>query len=118
VPGVYFYDKGGKKRDSYRIKWWKEGMFRCNDALFEFPDDNDAMMPHHLKGHTKSVPVFFGHYWLKNEQPVIQSANACCLDFSVAKQGLLAAYQWDGEKELIEDKFVWVESKDKVKLHK
>lgn len=110
MPGIYFLDKGKKQRDSYRIKWWKQGLYACKEALFEFPQDNDAIMPHELEGHTKNVPVFFGHYWLKNDEPVIQAANACCLDFSVANKGILAAYQWDGEAELKADKFVWVES--------
>lgn len=112
-PGIYFIDKGSKKRNAYRIKWWKKGRLMCKDALFEFPYDNDEMMPFELEGMGKSVPVFFGHYWLKDEKPVIQSVNACCLDFSVAKKGLLAAYRWDGEQELVPEKFCWVESKEK-----
>jgi hypothetical protein len=56
----------------------------------------------------KEVPAFFGHYWLKNFTPRLQQNNVCCLDFSVAKNGVLVAYQWDGEVELTKDKFVWV----------
>jgi hypothetical protein len=54
------------------------------------------------------VPVFFGHYWLKNHHPVLQQKNVCCLDFSVAKGGILVAYQWDGEQQLDSTKFVWI----------
>jgi len=52
-------------------------------------------------------PVFFGHYWLKGI-PTLQSPNVCCLDFSVAKDGYLCAYRWDGEQVLENDKIVFV----------
>jgi len=110
VPEIFFTDKDGKKRNAYRMKWWKNGMHKCKDALFEFPQDNDAMMKFPLDGIEKGFPVFFGHYWLKNEKPVIQSVNACCLDFSVAKGGLLAGYRWSGEEELGEGNFWWVDA--------
>ena len=45
-------------------------------------------------------PVFFGHYWLTGE-PVLQSPNALCLDYSAGKDGPLVAYRWeDGEEAL------------------
>jgi hypothetical protein len=44
-------------------------------------------------------PVFFGHYWLKGK-PIILKDNICCLDYSIAKKGYLAAYSFDGEKKL------------------
>jgi hypothetical protein len=113
IANVYFHDKDGKQRNAYRLKWWKKGLLKCNEALFEFPEDNDSMLHFPLEGIEKGFPVFFGHYWLKDEKPVIQSANACCLDFSVAKGGLLAAYRWEGEKELTEENFYWVESRKK-----
>ncbi|MDP3683046.1 MAG: hypothetical protein Q8S01_03855 [Ignavibacteria bacterium] len=52
-------------------------------------------------------PVFFGHYWL-NGKPELLRGNICCLDYSVAKNGVLAAYRFDGEKELSNDKFTFV----------
>ena len=128
-PDVFFFDKGGKKRNSYRIKWWKEGKLLCREALFEFPQDNDEMMPFIMEGMVNSTkyehatseftnyeraPVFFGHYWLKDDMPVLQSINACCLDFSVAKKGLLAAYRWDGEQELKPEKFYWVGNRERI----
>ena len=36
--------------------------------------------------------VFFGHYWLKGK-PVIENNKAICLDYSVAKGGLLVAFK-------------------------
>ena len=52
-------------------------------------------------------PVFFGHYWLRGE-PVILQAHAVCLDYSVAKNGQLVGYRWDGEQTLTANKLVWV----------
>ena len=52
-------------------------------------------------------PVFFGHYWLHGE-PVIQRNNVCCLDYSIGKKDKLVAYRFDGESELRENKFEWV----------
>jgi hypothetical protein len=52
-------------------------------------------------------PVFFGHYWLKG-QPTLWRENVCCIDYSVAKGGLLVAYRFDGERLLDKGKFVWV----------
>lgn len=37
------------------------------------------------------IPVLFGHYWLAGTT-VISNDFAACVDFSVAKQGYLAAY--------------------------
>lgn len=34
--------------------------------------------------------------------------NICCIDYSVAKKGKLAAYQFDGEQELDNAKLIYV----------
>ena len=39
---------------------------------------------------------------------MLQRGNICCLDYSVAKQGRLVAYRYDGEQELRADKLVYV----------
>lgn len=52
-------------------------------------------------------PVFVGHYWLSAERPAILAPNVACLDYSVAKEGFLCAYRWDGEQTLSDDRFVW-----------
>lgn len=53
-------------------------------------------------------PVFFGHYWLRGT-PKVQSKYIACLDYSVAKNGKLVAYQWSGEKELSNENFVYID---------
>ncbi|EDL48252.1 hypothetical protein [Erythrobacter sp. SD-21] len=49
-------------------------------------------------------PVFFGHYWLRNETGIPQltrTPNVQCLDFSVgAGNGQLGIYRWNGEEKL------------------
>ncbi|ANW65689.1 hypothetical protein BCA37_20870 [Mycobacterium sp. djl-10] len=54
------------------------------------------------------VPVFFGHYWRRGapEERLDFSANAACLDFSVAKGGALTAYRWSGEKRIQDTNFL------------
>ena len=52
--------------------------------------------------------VFCGHYWLTDERPRLRSPQVACLDYSVAQGGKLCAYRHDGERELSEQKMVWV----------
>lgn len=51
------------------------------------------------------VPVIFGHYSLSAERG-IGSDRAVCVDYSVAKEGELVAYRWDGETVLSDSKIV------------
>ena len=111
VPNVFFRDKDLNERDFYRLKWWMAGNnVKAQDALFEFEErEKDIKLPE-LSGYDPNdVPVFFGHYWLKDKKPILQQKNVCCLDFSIAKGGILTAYRWDGERELDVNKFLWVE---------
>lgn len=112
--GVNFPDKDGNSRTRVRVKWWidpKSKTFKemalpyidsIPDILVEADSDSFGV----IYGEQKK-PVFFGHYWLKG-QPIIQRANVCCLDFSVAKKGYLAAYRFDGEQSLDTNKIVYV----------
>ncbi len=54
-------------------------------------------------------PVFVGHYWLSAQRPELLADTVACLDYSVAKGGLLCAYRWNGEWQLSNDNFVWVQ---------
>ena len=90
-----FKDKDGNERDKCRLKWWQPVKERNvnRDVLMFCPDD---LASHPLKksyyNYTEDKPVFFGHYWLKGN-PKIENPNAICLDYSVAKEGLLVAYK-------------------------
>ncbi len=85
-PGKSFKDKDNNIRENERVIWWKSESFYPPEAK----------------------PVFFGHYWLKSDRPYITAPNAQCLDFSVAKDGHLVAYRFDGESSLVEEKLVFV----------
>ena len=109
MSGVPFLDKYSKKRESYRIKWWIAGS--------EIPDEEflfDFQLPANLspklflsKGYPENdVPVFFGHYCLKNSQPILQQNNCCCLDLCISKGGKLLSYRFNGEQALTNENFI------------
>ena len=114
-----FQDKDGHSRKEIRIKWWEPAKGKTYGQIL-FPRGNSNSLGGHsvpmteaesLPVYKDGVPVFFGHYWLdpaNSYPPQIQTQRVCCLDYSVAKDGLLAAYRWEGEKKLRNDRFVWV----------
>jgi len=82
--GESFVDRYGKTRTKTRTEWWKS-----------YPEGD--------------IPVFFGHYWMKDDIKPL-SSNIACVDYSVARQGgSLVAYRWDGEQVLENHKFIYVE---------
>jgi hypothetical protein len=112
--GHFFTDKDGTHRKDIRIKWWedptnsnyKEISIEPLEDLEETPVDISALKnTDYYKA--DNIPVFFGHYWLKGN-PMLYNSNICCLDYSVAKHGYLAAYRFDGERILDSAKFVFV----------
>lgn len=111
-PGITFADKGGKIRHEVRVRWWQEDLSTYRKAVIGPTGDisriPDVPLPAEWKGHPYSgVPVLFGHYWFTGKPEVI-SQQFACLDYSVAKDGPLVAYRWDGETELSSDKMAWV----------
>jgi hypothetical protein len=102
--GLSFTDKEGCIRKEVRLRWWDPDAFTFRQA--SICDDNlrrqlpDEPIPQHFRiGYRNNKPVFFGHYWLR-EQPAVQSEKVACLDYSVADEGALVAYRWNGEAEL------------------
>jgi hypothetical protein len=98
TDGHHFYDADNIKREKCRVKWWhssdenvmnEEYLFNCPSILkgIEFKGDVEKI--------PDDIPIFFGHYWLKEEKPTISKSNAKCLDYSVAKKGYLVAYSLD-----------------------
>ena len=110
--GVSFKDKDNNPRDAVRTQWWKNKAVSLGDialplgldigvaALQPIPDN----MPIYA---SDAKPCFIGHYWLSGD-PAPLSHNVACLDYSIAKQGYLVAYQWDGEQILSKNKFTSV----------
>ncbi|MDA8693454.1 hypothetical protein N9L92_05265, partial [Saprospiraceae bacterium] len=108
--GSSFHDKDGTERHDIRVKWWENPQGKTYKQMSVISDikmkkkDFDMPMDYYTND---QVPVFFGHYWLKGT-PKLLKKNVCCLDYSVAKNGYLVAYQWGGEKVLKEGHLVWV----------
>jgi hypothetical protein len=112
--GLFFDDKEGHRRTDIRIKWWEDpasSSYRKLSVvdLEQLPDApvDLELLPNTDYYKADECPVFFGHYWLSGE-PSLLRPNICCLDFSVAKGGVLAAYRFDGEQQLDVRKLVWV----------
>jgi hypothetical protein len=111
--GASFTDSAGRERTKIRLKWWdltKAPTYRnaCTSVPNpeQLPDEPIALssLPT-IKGNR---PIFFGHYWMQNT-PTLMKDNIACLDWSVVqKEGVLAAYRFDGEQVLDESKLVWV----------
>ncbi|OYU57351.1 MAG: phosphoesterase [Chitinophagaceae bacterium BSSC1] len=113
-PGLSFTDKDGELRKEIRIKWWedpsktsyKDISIEPLDSLPDTSVDTSFLKNTNFYAEDKK-PVFFGHYWLKGN-PSINRNNICCLDYSVAKEGKLVAYRFDGEQVLSNEKLVYV----------
>ena len=110
-----FRDKDGSLRHNIRVRWWDQSATNYRDAFLgpesartHIPDDEIAG-DHLVEYSHEAPPVFLGHYWMEGE-PAPLASNIACLDYSAAKSGgRLAAYRWDGEQVLKQERFVWVE---------
>jgi hypothetical protein len=109
-----FTDKEGTIRRDIRIKWWENPLQTTYRALSIEPLDylperliDKSLLKSTCFYHAEEKPVFFGHYWLRGK-PRLYRSNICCLDYSVAKQGNLVAYRFDGEQNLSPEKLVYV----------
>ncbi len=110
--GVSFSDRGGKVRHEVRVRWWQDDLSTYRKAAIGPPGDMkmipDAPLPEEWKRHPYvGPPVLFRHYWFTGTPSVI-SPRFACLDYSVARDGPLVAYRWDGETELSSEKLAWV----------
>jgi hypothetical protein len=116
LPGDQsFHDKDGNPRHKIRVRWWdqsartyREAFMGPDSAVTHIPDD-PIEGDHLLEYGPSEKPVILGHYWMEGD-PVPLAQNIACVDYSVAKPGgKLVAYRWDGECEIDQSKFVWVE---------
>lgn len=112
---LFFIDKDGTKRTEIRIKWWEDPQnstyksisVESIDQLKETPIKL-SLLPNTNYYNEYEKPVFFGHYWLNKEELGLYRNNVCCLDYSVAKEGYLVGYRFDGEEKLKNEKLVYV----------
>ena len=110
--GQFFLDKDGNRRMALRHKWWLDPRGATYGDLSVHGTDPELESLLYTGEETDyygvtEKPVFFGHYWLRGT-PLLFRHNVCCLDYSVARDGQLVAYRFDGEKELSLDKLVAV----------
>ena len=115
--GKYFLDEDGHKQFNMRVRWWlnAKGMTLREYAIKAGEGLPDDPVP---KKHTREIsaysasepPVFVGHYWLQGTTTPF-APNVACVDYSVAKNGKLCAYQWrPGETALRTDRYVVVDA--------
>jgi hypothetical protein len=116
--GIVLKDKEGNHRKHARIRWFDPvGDFRCGEYCLP-PQSTEVLSDVEIPKSVKPAeypenapPVFFGHYWLHAETtPSPLRANVACLDYSVAKNGLLCAYRFNGETSLSPASFVTVKA--------
>jgi hypothetical protein len=97
---LHFHDKDGHKRTEARVCWWdldrkiiiptkhiEPAVYEAQKQMLKIPET------------PIEKPTFFGHYW-EQGTPKIVNPKAVCLDYSVAKNGHLCGYRFDGENEL------------------
>jgi hypothetical protein len=93
--GHHFLDKDGHPRKEARLKWWAPEQSRSTlgDILVKCPIQiSNSIVPNTIQcpEYSDNIPVFFGHYWLDGT-PIIENENAICLDYSVARGGVLVS---------------------------
>lgn len=117
--GCFYESKEGSLHGEIRVKWFGPRDEAPTYRSLVFPEcdrvpdvkvsaEELAEIPHYREN---KPPVIFGHYWMPVAAPRRQARNVACVDYSVAapKGGLLTAYRWNGEAELVEENFVTVE---------
>ena len=116
--GITVRDKEGSNRKRIRIRWFEppNGHTLASYALPAVTTGNLTSIP--LTAPCRPAPydgdhppVFIGHYWMPDKTPQPLAHNVACLDYSVAKDGQLCAYRFDGETRLNAAKFVTVPSR-------
>lgn len=107
-----YLDKDGHSRDKARLRWWNGGATTLRDLAEigeSFTSEDGQPYPPLLEievaekyrafVYGDQVPVFYGHYWRRGtpEETRDWTGYTACVDFSVAKGGVLMAYRWSGE---------------------
>lgn len=110
--GHSFWDKDGIERYRVRVRWWDESSTTYRSAALLSAEERQALpelpIPDYARIEPMNKPTFFGHYWLTG--PIeFQTNKAACVDYSAGKGGPLVAYRFDGESELSDEGFAWVD---------
>lgn len=112
-PDLHFKDKDGHVRDAARIKWWLDektpSHLKLDFVNASLNQKQRASLDRLKVGENLKIekaPVFFGHYWMRGK-PETYGDQYACVDYSVAKQGKLVAYSYDGDKKLNKRNFIY-----------
>ena len=119
--GLFVTDKEGNRRKRIRIRWfdspenqtWQTYALPQAASLPANPVPQTAFASPY---HAQERPVFIGHYWLQDFPPKPLTTNIACLDYSIAKDGWLCAYQFDGQLPLTADRIVSVPSRSQQQM--
>lgn len=110
---LHYVDHGSEPRTEARIKWWqarKRTLFGVDFASLPEhmvdKDISDFNHDYHFYYENQHIPVFFGHYWMDATKVKLMSSNSCCVDYSIAKDGILVAYRHTQSEKLSDDYFV------------
>ncbi|MFY9256472.1 MAG: metallophosphoesterase [Fuerstiella sp.] len=116
--GMTVEDKEGNTRHRIRIRWfdspnrhtWATYSLPIKSHLPQTPIPTNAPAVPYADD---APPLFVGHYWLPDNEPAPLKSNIACLDYSVARHGMMCAYRFDGGTSLSKDRFVTVKSHDR-----
>jgi hypothetical protein len=113
-PGISYVDQDGHERSDARLAWWKFGdtelrlrevVYANAEILAQLPDMN-LPRQQFLEVDDDPRPIIFGHYWMTAPLDVLSTRHAC-VDASVARGGMLAAYRFSGESTLARENFIY-----------
>ena len=107
------------RRTNFRIKWWesphgktfRELSFGNRFILPNYTVPLQILFPFSVYEANQPI-LFFGHYCISSGH-LIMKPNVCCVDNCLAGFGRLAAYRWNGEKDLTETNFVFENRRSK-----
>ncbi|POR01783.1 hypothetical protein AU468_07450 [Alkalispirochaeta sphaeroplastigenens] len=114
--GAFYRDKEGVARRKTRVRWWlspEAAPATMADLAMPPADQELGFLPvdpsllERIPGYRGDKPLFMGHYWLRGT-PEPLAPLVACLDYSIAREGLLCAYRFDGEEPLRRENFVFV----------
>jgi Calcineurin-like phosphoesterase len=108
--GHRFFDTDGHPRTAIRTRWWDAKAHTYAAAYIGPPAAiPDLPLPQSATFPMPAKPTFIGHYWFTpGKRMELAAPLVACVDYSVAKNGVLAAYRFDGKAELSAQKFVTV----------
>ena len=106
--GVFFHDKDGHRREAIRLAWWKPEARTYREAYIGPPgvDLPNVILDRRYAWPEPTKPTFIGHYWFpKENRPEPAARRVACVDYSAGLGGPLVAYRFEGETELVAERF-------------